>query len=195
MTLAFTLWTQAKKPTGEFDLIDSDDRGKIKENIFRWFEMRCPSNCRLFLAKLIIRAFHGHYGVKRISDLPRRKLRSALIRTSHWNDDVVWKAVENGDASALVPAELIERLGLNRKHRSAVQRVHEALPAHFRMMLPSEDKRGWIRRRAAFLGCSHELQDRTFAEMIVHAAAEFERQFPTRRPSSDVPLRLVYSRD
>ncbi len=78
-SLTFTFWTPPPKdPDG---LLDADDRRKIAENVFRF-------DTPLVGARIILREVHRKYGVRRVSDIPRARLRSVLLMTARWCNDL-----------------------------------------------------------------------------------------------------------
>ena len=165
MSVAFTFWTPAKKPIGEFDLVDREDRKKIAENVFRFYKS-------LSGVKFIVRAIHKKYGVKRVREILRRRLRSVLCSTSHWQNDVHY-ALDYGEARGIVRDEDFAALGIDSRRRH--------------MLIER-----WKQTRAGSISM-HEFLSEQLRDKIVACFAHVPTTAPGRSNKSH--LQLVYSRD
>jgi len=105
--LAFTLWEPAKRPKDPNGLIDADERTKLLWNVRRFCEKtpRSLSGAKFFVTKI-----YGRYGIKRLRDLPRNKLRSALCITSRWSGDSFTVSFR-GNLSGIITEDVAEALG------------------------------------------------------------------------------------
>jgi len=144
MSLAFTYWEQAKRPTGPNDLIDSDERRKLSRSMRRFCDY-APRH--LSAAKFIIAKICERYRIKRLRDLPRHKLRSALCIAARWSDNS-WNANLFGDLSGIVTEDVAEGLGFTsaalkqarKNHREDVLRQNLKYGFNWKVPDPEEDE-------------------------------------------------------
>ena len=81
-------------------LINTEERKNLSRNIFGWLRDATPA-IRLGFAKLLVGKVHEQYGVRRVSDIRRKSLRSVLCKTSRWSDDV-FHALHYGNARGII---------------------------------------------------------------------------------------------